>query len=135
MAQSANSPQYKTVLQSWNILVKRLKSAKVETELLRQFYIKKWLDTSDESDADGMIKLALNKIETDIKNYEVFIEMLTAVTPLKDIVESMTSMYQASMIMTNATCGLYISLQRHVLQLQVLLEEVSRYHNIANRLL
>ena len=98
MALSANSSQYNTVLQSWNILVKRLKSAKVETELLRQFYIKQWLDTSDESDADGMIRLALNKIETDVKNYEVFIEMLTAVTPLKDIVESMTSMYHAGII-------------------------------------
>ena len=93
MAQSTSSQQYQTVLQSWDILVRRLSSAEAETGLLRQFYMKQWLDTTDKTNTDGMIRLALNKIEADVKNYGVFIEMLSAVKPLKDIVENMTGMY------------------------------------------
>ena len=111
MAQSTSSQQYQTVLQSWNILVRRLSSAEAETGLLRQFYMKQWLDTTDKTNTDGMIRLALNKIEADVKNYGVFIEMLSAVKPLKDIVENMTSMYWACiihLIMTNDLYDIYL---------------------------
>ena len=75
MTQSTSSQQYQTVLQSWDILARRLSSAEAETGLLRQFYMKQWLDTTDKTNTDGMIRLALNKIEADVKNYGVFIEM------------------------------------------------------------
>ena len=40
-----------------------LKRAGYETKtgLLRQFYMKQWLDTTDKTNTDGMIRLALNK--------------------------------------------------------------------------
>ena len=93
MAQGTGSPQYQAVLQSWDSLVRRLASLDEDSlkGLLRQFQIKQWLSTTTKTDADGLIILALNKIETDANNYKLFIEMLSSVIVLRDIVEKIKS--------------------------------------------
>jgi hypothetical protein len=45
-----------------------------------------------ETRAKGLITKALNEIENDVKNYEVFIEMLNNVGSINSVVEKITGM-------------------------------------------
>ena len=48
--------------------------------------------TTQKPNADELITQALRKIESDVKNYDIFIKMLSTVVGLQDIVEKIKGM-------------------------------------------
>lgn len=65
-------------------------NVKAKEKLLLLFQTEGWLaDTADPSAAD-LIRLAMSRIKTDVKQYEVFIKMLQSITEVSDIVKMIT---------------------------------------------
>ena len=85
------TPQYLAVQKNLDTLQRTLKATDDAGEtLLTLFKVRGWLDQLVQTKADGLIKKALNKIENDVENYEVFIEMLKEVSGIEDAVEKIT---------------------------------------------
>ena len=69
--------------------LKLLPSAQAElTQLYQQ---NKWLDITDEPNADKLVKLALERIKLDPNQYDLFIAMLRSITGLENITCEITS--------------------------------------------
>ncbi|CAI8054139.1 hypothetical protein GBAR_LOCUS29583 [Geodia barretti] len=68
--------KYLAVQEYQDILEKALKGAGAEKRLLTQFKKHGWVDQLDNMRADELITNAMTKIDIDVENYEVFIEML-----------------------------------------------------------
>ena len=82
------TPQYEAVNANWKICVKAISATPGPlADLQTQFKMKYWLDTTQKPNADELITQALGKIESDVKNYDIFIKMLSTVVGLQDIVE------------------------------------------------
>ena len=82
------TPQHEAVKANWNTCVKAISATPgALADLQIQFKMETWLDTTQKPNADELITLALRKIESDVKNYDIFIKMLSTVVGLRDIVE------------------------------------------------
>ena len=83
--------QYQAVLENWGVLVRNLKAGRATGNLLREVRIKEWIDQTTELNADQLVQVVLNRIENNVKNYEVFIGMLNRVTGMDEAVRKITS--------------------------------------------
>ena len=54
--------------------------------LQRQFIVKSWLSPTAQTNANGLAILALSRIKTNVKDYNVFMKMLCSVTGMDQIV-------------------------------------------------
>ena len=54
--------------------------------LQRQFIAKSWLSPTAQTNANGLAILALSRIKTNVKDYNVFMKMLCSVTGMDQIV-------------------------------------------------
>ena len=82
-----DTPQYKVVLQNFATLIKTIESTPESLiDLKRKFITKTWLNPRDEINANQLIRLALNRVETDVTNYDEFMEILKTVTGMDQIV-------------------------------------------------
>ena len=85
---NSNTPQYIAVCDNWFHLVKAIKAIpEALQDLQRAFKAKSWLGRTAQTDADQLIALALNRIENNVKDYGVFMEMLSSVTGMDQIVD------------------------------------------------
>ena len=82
-----DNPQYKAVLENLIPLVRTIEATSGSLEdLQRQFTVKSWLSPTAHTNANGLATLALNRIKTNVKDYDVFMEMLSSVTGMDQIV-------------------------------------------------
>ena len=83
-----DTPQYRAVLDNLVILVKAIEATPGSLENLRtEFIAKSWFGPTAKPNANDLAKLVLNKIETNVKNYDMFTEILSSVTGMKQIVD------------------------------------------------
>ena len=82
----SHSQQYKAVLHNMETLRMTLGAE----DLLLKFQEKEWLSIASQAKADELIRLALDRIKNDIKDYEVFISMLQAITGLSTVTSKIT---------------------------------------------
>ena len=81
------SPQYEAVLTNLDKLARTIRATPgAQGDLQTKFIVKSWLDPIAKTDADGLTTLALNKIENNVKDYNLFMEMLSSVTGMDQIV-------------------------------------------------
>ena len=85
------SPQYEAVQKNWTMLVGDLNVGSALSDLLREVRSKGWIAKTARLDADGLVQMALNRIENNVGNYEVFIGMLKSVTGMDQAVRKITS--------------------------------------------
>ena len=94
MASSRDSPQYKAVLSHLGTLTTTLRAIPdAESTLLQKFQELTWLSIGAKVSVKELVTLALNRIENDVKDYEVFINMLGAITGMKTVVNKITGIY------------------------------------------
>ena len=85
------TPQYLAVQKNLVTLVRTLKATDDAKEtLLTLFKVRGWLDQLVQTKADGLITKALDQIDNDVENYEVFIEMLKEVSCIEEAVKKIT---------------------------------------------
>ena len=83
-----DTPQYRAVLDNLVTLVKAIEATPGSLENLQtEFIAKSWFGPTAKPDANDLAILALNKIETNVKNYDMFTEILSSVTGMKQIVD------------------------------------------------
>ena len=82
------SPQYEAVRKNWTMLVGALNVGSALSDLLREVRSMGWIDKTAKLDADGLVQMALNRIENNVGNYEVFIGMLKNVTGMDEALTS-----------------------------------------------
>ena len=88
MASSRNSPQYKAVLSHLEVLTTALRvTPGAESSLRLKFQELSWLAIGAEASANELVTLALNRIENDVRNYDVFVHMLRNVTGMEQMVD------------------------------------------------
>ena len=56
-------------------------------DLQRHFKAKFWLSPTAKPNADGLGTLALNRIEMNVDNYDVYMEILSSITGLDEIMD------------------------------------------------
>ena len=88
-----DTPQYLAVQEYQDILEKALKGAGAEKRLLTQFKKHGWVDQLDNMRPDELITNAMTKIDIDVENYEVFIEMLQKDKSIKVAVDKIIGIY------------------------------------------
>ena len=94
----ANSPQYKAVLSHLEALTTTLRvTPGAESSLLLKFQQLTWLAIETEASAKELVTLALNRIKNDVKDYEVFINMLETVPGMKTVVNKITGTVETSL--------------------------------------
>ena len=89
----ANTQQYQAVLKQLMDLTERLEeegNAEAKRNLLILLQTENWVGNIRDPKADGLIRVALNRIKTDVKQYEVFIKVLNKIPVVADIVNKMT---------------------------------------------
>ena len=89
----ANTPQYRAVLKQLKTLTNRLEqkgNAEAKGDLLLMLQTKHWVGHINDPKAADLIYSALNRIKTDVTQYEVFIGMLKEIPQVEDIVKDMT---------------------------------------------
>ena len=88
----ATTPQYQAVLNQLLNLNDRLEEeANVEAKgkLLLMLQMKTWVGKIKDPKVADLIRAVLNRIKTDVKQYEVFIGMLDQIPQVADIVQKM----------------------------------------------
>ena len=85
------SPQYEAVQKNWAMLVGYLEVGKALSDLRREVRSKGWIAATATPHADGLVQVALNRIENKVGNYKVFIGMLKRVTGMDEAVRIITS--------------------------------------------
>ena len=79
--------QYRAVLEKLVPLVRTIEATPGSLKALQQHFIaKSWLDPITKTNANGLALLALNRIKTNVKDYDVFMGMLSSVTGMDQIV-------------------------------------------------
>ena len=87
MASSRISPQYKAVLSHLEDLTTALRvTSGAEISLLMKFQELSWLPIGAEASAKELVTLALNRIDNDVRDYDVFVNMLKNVTGIGQMV-------------------------------------------------
>ena len=95
MAGSRVSPQYKAVLSHLEVLTTTLRvTPDAESTLLQKFQELTWLAIGAKVSAKDLVTLVLNRIENDVKDYEVFINMLGSITGMKTVVNKITGIFE-----------------------------------------
>ena len=83
-----DTPQYRAVLDNLVTLVKAIEATPGSLgNLQTEFIAKSWFGPTAKPDANDLAILALNKIENNVKNYDMFTEILSSVTGMKQIVD------------------------------------------------
>ena len=81
------SPQYKAVLSHLETLTTALRvTPGAEGSLLLKLQVLSWLPIGAEASAKELVTLALNRIENDVRDYEVFINMLKNIAAMEWVV-------------------------------------------------
>ena len=89
MAFKNKSFEWRAVNDTQGRIVKTLRSLpRGKAGLLIQYKQEGWIDTIDDDTEDGLVTLALTKIENGVANYQVFIDMLDRVTGMDQIVKA-----------------------------------------------
>ena len=89
MANSRNSPQYKAVLSHLEALTTALRVRPgAESSLLLKFKELSWLPIGTEASANELVTLALNRIENDVRDYDVFVRMLRNTAGMEQMVNT-----------------------------------------------
>ena len=88
MASNRNSPHYKAVLSHLEALTTALRvTPGAEISLCLKFKELSWLPIVAEASANELVTLALNRIENDVRDYDVFIYMLRNITGMEQMVD------------------------------------------------
>ena len=91
MASNRNSPQYKAVLSHLEALTTTLRvTPGAVSSLLQKFQELTWLAIGAEASAKELVTLALNRIENDVKDFDVFMNMLGTIPGMKTVVDKIT---------------------------------------------
>ena len=100
MASSSNSPQYKAVLSHLEALTTTLRvTPGAESSLLQKFQELSWLAIGAKASAKELVTLALNRIENDVKDYEVFTNMLGTIPGMKTVVDKVAGTVDRSFLL------------------------------------
>ena len=82
-----DTPQYRAVCKNLVPLVSTIKATPQALEDLQtHFKAKFWLSLTAKPDANDLAMQALNRITNNVKDYDVFMEMLSSVTGMDQIV-------------------------------------------------
>ena len=95
------SLQYQAVLQHKDQLEKSLADGP-DQHLLNQFKLRGWLGPEADASAPEMIDEALSRIQSNVSNYAIFIEMLPDTESVKAIVDAITGMVYSCIILLSA---------------------------------
>ena len=80
MASGTSSPWYQAVWKHVEILAVSLKATpNAESSLLERFQVNGWIGTTSTAQVDELVTLALSRIESDVKEYDVFMKMLNSI--------------------------------------------------------
>ena len=91
MASGTDTPQYKVVLENIGNITHHLQGNEDAKKDLRLEYIKhKWLAKHARPEASALVEMALGRIELDVNEYEVFIEILKDIAGMGLIVGKLT---------------------------------------------
>lgn len=86
-----NTPQYGAVLQKLLELQQRLQvNVEAKLALTLNFRMENWLGAGTNPEPARLIELALNRIQTDSKQYDIFIRMLRVAGGMDDIADQIT---------------------------------------------
>ena len=86
---ASSSPQYKAVLSHLEALTTTLRIIPgAEDSLLLKFQERLWLAIGAGASAKELVTLALNRIKNDVKDYDVFINMLRYITGMEQVVNT-----------------------------------------------
>ena len=86
-----NSLQYKAVLNHLEALTTALRvTPGAESSLRLKFQELSWLPIGAEASANELVPLALNRIENDTSDYEMFINILRNITGMEQLVNTIT---------------------------------------------
>lgn len=88
----AKTPQYQAVLNQLMNLTQRLEqkaNAKAKQDLVQMFQMKSWVGDITKPEVANLIHVALHRIKTDVKEYEVFIDMLDQIPVVAQFVTQM----------------------------------------------
>ena len=66
-------------------------SDNARSNLLRKFRSQPWISPTAAPNTDGLIQVALNRIEHDIKYYEEFVDMLKDIPEIEESLQKITS--------------------------------------------
>ena len=82
-----DTPKYRAVLRNFPPLAKAIEVTPETSEnLQRNFIDRSWLSPKAQKiNADGLVTLALNRIETSISDYDVLMNMLGSLTGMDEI--------------------------------------------------
>ena len=106
IATSRKSPQYKAVLSHLEKLTTTLTvTPGSEGSLLLKFQELSWLAIGAVATAQELVTLALNRIETDVRDYEVFINMLKDTAGMEQVVKMIAGILDGSSINSPAQHG------------------------------
>ena len=87
----ASRPQYKAVLSHLEALTTTLRvTPGAVSSLLQKFQELTWLAIGAEASAKELVTLALNRIENDVKDFDVFMNMLGTIPGMKTVVDKIT---------------------------------------------
>ena len=84
------SPQYNAVLNKLQVLTKSLQHGMGVEVLLQKFKMQKWIATEATATANELVLLALNRIQNQVTDYDVFIRMLKSMPGVNVIADQMT---------------------------------------------
>ena len=103
-----DTPQYRAVLDNLITLVKAIEATPGSLENLQTlFKAKSWLGFTAKPDANDLAILALNKIENNVKNCDMFTEILSSVTGMKQIVDIIKGLLSILEATYKVLCGKY----------------------------
>ena len=96
MATSSSSgketEEYKSVLAHLGEITKHLKlNDGAKLDLTQKYREKSWIDIAENPDEDRLIRLALIRIETEVADFDVFIDMLKSTVGMDSIVTKILS--------------------------------------------
>ena len=89
----ATTAQYNVVLKNLGVLTERLQHAKQIKTLLSKFKMEKWIASGAKARANELVELALNRIKTQVTDYDMFITMLKSMPGVKSIADQMTGIF------------------------------------------
>ena len=89
-----NNTLYKAVLSDLETLITTFRvTPEAEVSLLLKLQERLWLPIGAEASAKELVTLALNRIEDDVRDYEVFINILRNIAGMEQVVNIITGIY------------------------------------------
>ena len=87
------SRQYDVVLKKLQTLTDSLQAANEVQTLLQKFKMEEWIARGATATANDLVLLALNRIQNQVTDYDVFIGMLKSMPGVKLLAEQMIGRY------------------------------------------